>query len=232
MQTATSVGGQVEELTAALREQAELPVVLIGHSWGAWLGYLLAARHPALVRKLILVASGPFEARYVRGLGGTRLSRLTREEQSRLREAEAALGASAPERRERAFSELGRLMFKADSFDPIPIPAAAPEGGDDLECRLDIYQSVWPEAAELRRTGRLLELGRKIECPVVAIHGDYDPHQAEGVAEPLGRVLGDFRLVLLEKCGHTPWFERQARERFYQVIRAELGCPDGSEEGV
>ena len=31
-------------------------------------------------------------------------------------------------------------------------------------------------------------MGRKIKCPVVAIHGDYDPHLAEGVREPLSRV--------------------------------------------
>jgi pimeloyl-ACP methyl ester carboxylesterase len=85
-----------------------------------------------------------------------------------------------------------------------------------------VYAAVWPEAAELRRSGRLLELGEQIECPVVAIHGDYDPHPAAGVREPLSRTLEDFRFVLLEKCGHKPWIERQAREAFFAALRTAL----------
>ena len=34
--------------------------------------------------------------------------------------------------------------------------------------------------------------------------------------------LKNFRFVLLEKCGHTPWLERWAREGFYRIIKAEL----------
>src|SRR5437899_4952417 len=58
LQTATSLDGQIEELRQALEQYCDLPVTLIGSSWGAMLSYLLAARHPALVRKLILVGSG------------------------------------------------------------------------------------------------------------------------------------------------------------------------------
>jgi len=71
-------------------------------------------------------------------------------------------------------------------------------------------------------SGKLLELGKSIKCPVVAIHGDYDPHPAEGVAEPLSRILKDFRFILLEKCGHRPWLERSARDRFYSILKQEL----------
>jgi pimeloyl-ACP methyl ester carboxylesterase len=59
LQTATSLEGQVEELRVTLASYTALPVVLIGFSWGAWLSYIVAARYPALVRKLLLVAAGP-----------------------------------------------------------------------------------------------------------------------------------------------------------------------------
>jgi len=67
------------------------------------------------------------------------------------------------------------------------------------------------EASQLRSGGELLNLGKKIRCPVVAIHGDYDPHPAAGVQEPLSRVLQDFHFILLKNCGHHPWFERQQK---------------------
>ncbi|MGB9939451.1 alpha/beta fold hydrolase [Methanosarcina sp.] len=81
---------------------------------------------------------------------------------------------------------------------------------------------MWEEASELRSCGKLLELGKEICCPVVAIHGDYDPHPFEGVKEPLFRNLKDFRFILLEKCGHRPWIEREAKERFYSLLRNEI----------
>ena len=67
-----------------------------------------------------------------------------------------------------------------------------------------------------------LALGKHITCPVVAIHGDYDTHPAEGVKKPLSTALKDFRFILLENCGHKPWMERKARDTFYKILREEL----------
>jgi pimeloyl-ACP methyl ester carboxylesterase len=81
---------------------------------------------------------------------------------------------------------------------------------------------VWQEARKLRSNGQLLKLGERIRCPVVAIHGDYDPHVYEGVKEPLSHLLKDFRFILLEQCGHYPWFERNARDKFYSFLKGEV----------
>jgi pimeloyl-ACP methyl ester carboxylesterase len=85
-----------------------------------------------------------------------------------------------------------------------------------------MYEGVWKDASEMRRSGRLLELGNLIRCPVTAFHGDYDPHPAEGVSAPLSAVLKTFSFVLLEKCGHKPWIELHARDEFYRGLRKEL----------
>jgi pimeloyl-ACP methyl ester carboxylesterase len=74
----------------------------------------------------------------------------------------------------------------------------------------------------MRATGELLRVTAAITCPVVAIHGDRDPHPAEGVQEPLAANLKDFRMIMLEQCGHTPWRERQVMERFYEILEEEL----------
>jgi pimeloyl-ACP methyl ester carboxylesterase len=109
------------------------------------------------------------------------------------------------------------LYSRIDAYDPIP---RAPQV---IDCQFEIFQGVWQDGAEMRRSGKLLELGKQIECPVVAIHGDYDPHPAEGVRRPLSAVLTRFRFVLLQKCGHKPWIERQARGKFYEILKRELG---------
>ena len=57
---------------------------------------------------------------------------------------------------------------------------------------------------------------------MVAIHGDHDPPPAAGVREPLAAILKDFYFVLLERCGHQPWIERQARDTFYDILKEAL----------
>jgi len=94
--------------------------------------------------------------------------------------------------------------------------------GAAIEYQPDIHERVWNEAKDLRQSGELLRMGGQIRCPVVAIHGEHDPHPFEGVRTPLSRVLKDFRFVLLKSCGHNPWLERYASDRFFDVIRGKL----------
>jgi pimeloyl-ACP methyl ester carboxylesterase len=219
LQTAPSLEGQVEELRMTLETHAMPPVTLVGYSWGAWLSFIVAARYAALVRKLILVASGPFEQRYVAQLQETRLKRLSEKERAEWQAINEALSGPAVEGNDALLARLGALASKPDAFDPIPNPS---EAADALPPRADVFAGVWATAAERRASGKLLELGKQIHCPVVAIHGDYDPHPAAGVQEPLSTVLENFRFVLLKNCGHTPWLERQARDDFYEALRREL----------
>ncbi|MBN2099092.1 MAG: alpha/beta hydrolase [Dehalococcoidia bacterium] len=217
LQTESSLDGQVRELEAVLKLLANTPVALIGHSWGAMLSFILAAQSPSLVKRLILISSGVFEDKYAERITETRLSRLTKDEANTVRSLSRALDDSSATDKNRIFSGLGSLLAKADSFDPLPSES------EIIECQYDIHHRVWKDAQEMRSSGRLLALGRDIRCPVVAIHGDYDPHPAAGVGTPLSGVLKDFRFVILKNCGHRPWIERSARYRFYDILEQELG---------
>ena len=212
-----SVNGQLQELEVILKEQADIPVILAGHSWGAWLVYIFTAYYPELVKKIILMGSGPFVEKYASEITETRLNRLIEEEKTELCSLQDALNDPGSENKDEIFKRLGELVFMADSFNPLP------RTGEGLVASYDIYQSVWSEALELRKSGMLLSIGKQIHCPLVAIHGDYDPHPYKGVEKPLSQTIKDFRFVLLKKCGHEPWLEKLARERFYEVLRAELG---------
>jgi pimeloyl-ACP methyl ester carboxylesterase len=213
LQTADSIDGQIAELKNVLEKSGNPPITLIGFSWGAWLSFIFAARHPSMVKKLILVSSGPFEEKYVAQIIETCLGHLNAGERQ-----EALLLSSLDFGGVQAgsFARFGELMDKAGSFDSLPHDPKTLPGSPD------IYQKVWAEASKMRRSRNLLNLGKKIRCSVVAIHGDYDPHPAAGVQEPLSRVLQDFRFILLEKCGHHPWFERQAKDNFYDTLRKEI----------
>jgi pimeloyl-ACP methyl ester carboxylesterase len=219
LQTATSLKGQVAELRAVVEEKGYLPATLIGFSWGAWLSYIVAARHPAIVTKLILVGSGPFQEKYVARIQETRLSRLSEEERAEYSSIIALLADPAGQGKSGAFARLGALASKTDTYDAIMAEpnASATLGGQD-----NTLHALLTEAQKMRRSGELLELATKIECPVVAIHGDYDPHPAAGVQQPLSAALSDFRFILLADCGHKPWIERRVRDAFFSVLEEEL----------
>ena len=215
-QTAMSFNEQVAELTDCL-ERADWPVVLIGHSYGALLGIVTTAQSPSLVKKLILVSSAVFEDSYAQQIMTMRRSRLSATENAELDSLLMAMDIAQDQLvRNDAFARFGDYLERTDAFDPLP------KTNDPVSFRGDIYKSVWPEVAALRAEGQLLAYAQKITCPVVAIHGDYDPHPAAGVREPLERTLRDFKFIALDKCGHVPWRERQALEEFYRTLAFEL----------
>lgn len=217
LQMKASLEGQIEELKTILEKHGDLPVSLIGFSWGAWLSYLVSAPYPSLVKKLILIGSGPFEEKYAERIQETRLNRLSEAERIEVKSLYEVLDNPEVENKSIAFARFGALFSKADAYDPII------DESEIIDYDPDIFQSVWREAAELRRNGKLLKLGKQIKCPVIAIHGDYDPHPAEGVQKPLSTMLKIFRFILLKNCGHKPWIERQVRDEFYRILKEELG---------
>ena len=142
LQSEKSVNGQIEELHRQLISISDLPVVLIGHSWGAWLGFLFASRHQNLINKLILIGAGSFENKYNTDLMTVRLGRLNQtdknEAQRLIQKIKACDTGSDTLRR------FGELMTIADSYDYQPIE------NEMIDFDINIFQSVWQEASKLR----------------------------------------------------------------------------------
>jgi pimeloyl-ACP methyl ester carboxylesterase len=215
LQTANTLEGQIVELKNILENNAAVPCSLVGYSWGAWLSIIVAARYPLLVKRMILISSGPFEAKYARDIMKTRLSRLEAGEREEIISFVESLDDVDSSEMNNRMARFGLLMSKADSFDPIP------HANEVSQVQSEIFQNVWKEADELRGSGKLLELAAKVQCPVLAIHGDHDPHPAKGVENPLSHLLTNFRFILIRNCGHTPWIERQAKDKFYKILKRE-----------
>ncbi len=211
-----SVEGQIRNLFTVLNDTCHFPVVLIGHSWGAWLSLLFTARYPQLVGRLVMVGAGAFDERYKTDIESTRLERLTPTERSEAITLSDTLRREGPEAGAETMKRFGYLMSKADSFlvddDSLAGTIYSPA----------VYSKVWNEASKMRQSGELLRSARLVRCPALAIHGAYDPHPAAGVEYPLRKVISGFRFVLLEDCGHYPWRELKAREDFFRELNAFL----------
>lgn len=217
MQTKLSIDALIDELRGQIVAHTQTPAVLVGHSWGAWLCLLFAARHPDLVARLVLVSSGVLEDRYAATMRATQSARLTETERAEMATLESLLKDPGVRDKGSLFVRFGHLFDKVENYD------AEPQPQDPFETDPAIFESVWGEAATVRTMGDLLRQAALVKCPVLAIHGDFDPSPAEGVREPLARVLtAPFVFVVLRACGHTPWLEREARDAFYDLLESEL----------
>jgi pimeloyl-ACP methyl ester carboxylesterase len=216
LQTATSLEGQVQELRTVLIKNGEPPATLLGSSWGAILGFIFSARYPKLVKKLILIGSGVYEEQYATRIQETRLSRLGKEGKREAQSLIKTLNDPIVSDKNLPLTRLGELFTKSDAYNPLTLNTEV------IDVQYHVYINVWNEAMELRRNGKLVALGKQIQCPVVAIHGDYDPHPPEGIKKPLSAVLKNFRFILLKNCGHLPWIEKEAKDKFYGILKEEL----------
>ncbi len=219
LQTADSINGQIRELAELLAAHGEAPFSLVGWSWGAWLGLIFAARYPALVDRLIMVGSPPFEERYAPDIMATRLNRLPPDRRSEFLALVKSLEEAPITSPRESMQRMHEILLRTDCLDPLP------HDEEVLDFQYGLFRAVWGEAAELRSSGELLKMGQSVRCRVVALHGDYDPHPAEGVRGPLSQVIRDFEFVLLARCGHYPWFENAAWLDFFSRLNGELQNP-------
>jgi pimeloyl-ACP methyl ester carboxylesterase len=217
LQTRDSLAGQIDELKEQLIDHADLPVVLVGSSWGAVLALFLAARHKKLVSKLILIGSAMFDRKNSSRIEGIRLKRLSKAERKRYHELITELEDAPGKRQDELAEEWGRIFFKTDVYDPLTTDL------ETLEVQAVLNRKVWADFVVLKdKLGFLKREFSKINIPVAVIHGEYDPHPIEGIRPFLEECIPGIRFYILPRCGHYPWIERHARESFFQILEKEL----------
>jgi pimeloyl-ACP methyl ester carboxylesterase len=219
MQTKNSISELLIELDEIISAYCDKPITLIGHSWGAWLVFIYAAKYPQRVRKVILVGSGPFDVQYVSDIANNRMKHLTGAERVEFNELLKRLNSDKEGEKDGLLKRLGEIVNKSDNYCVFEIDT---DKKDCLPVEGDKYSAIWEEAAALRESGKLLGLADGVSCPVVAIHGEHDPHPIDGVKLPLENKVKDFNFCTLGKCGHSPWKEKHAHQEFYKILRKEL----------
>ncbi len=193
-QRGASVAGHI----AGLRETVELvegsSAALVGSSWGAMLALAFAAAHPEMAGPIVLVGCGTFET-----ASRARLHDLV---------AERTPSGPVPE----SPADRARWLLPAYSY--------------DLECEdLEIaafhqrdHDESWADMLRLQATGVYPAAFAAIRSPVLMLHGAADPHPGRMILESLRPHIPAIEYREWERCGHYPWLERHAREKFFAVL--------------
>jgi pimeloyl-ACP methyl ester carboxylesterase len=200
-----------------LRELVVAPAVMVGHSWGAMLGLSFAARYPASLRGLVLIGCGTYDSRSREIYRARMQKNLGSAGRQRVEALSEEIGAcSSDPRRDRLFAKLGQMDSRAQAFDELRLRAGY-RAILDFDSRG--FEETWDDAVRLQRVGREPAAFRAISCPVLMLHGDDDPHPGGRIATTLRRYIPQLEYHSFPRCGHVPWRERHARERFLLDLR-------------
>lgn len=200
-----------------IRAMGETGAIVVGHGWGGWMGWTMAARDAKFVRRLVVV-SAPHPLRL-------RTALLTDPRQ--LRASCHAFGFQlplVPEHRliRKNAARVGRLLdewsgpeWPSEELNPVyqdvfQIPASA-------HCALEYHR--WFARSQLRPDGRRYarQMRAEIEAPTLQLHGALDTCMLPRTAQGSSRfVAAPYRWRLIEGAGHFPHEERP------DVFNAEL----------
>lgn len=210
------------ELTRRLRERFGPPrILLVGHSWGTYLGLLAAAEHP------------DYYGAYV-GMGQMAGDSAQDRQAQRvfLQEVAAAAGDTAllrrleqvpPEINEDDLFRYGAELYRAQSFWPLLLTglrALEYDLGDVLNVKRGA-QLVGGKMQYDAITGPLSQVVTRLEIPAFFFLGRHDYTTPSPLAEEyFGQLEAPLKkLVWFEESAHFPFFEEPARCRA-ELIRA------------
>jgi len=211
-----SVASHVADLHEIVESRrAGVPPALVGHSWGAMLALAYAAAYPAAAGPLVLIGCGTFDLAArdrMRAILDARMD-------DALRHRFEHLPDEFPDPNQR-LREIGRLTLPLYSCDlittnqEIEVPDAAADTRANHE--------TWQDMVRLQNEGVYPAAFAAIKTPVLMLHGADDAHPGRMIRASLEPYLKQLEYREIECCGHYPWLEKDAHEKFVAALREWL----------
>lgn len=224
-QTSKNIDVMCAEISQQLQYCDDNPII-IGHSWGAVLGYIFAAKFPHNIGKLIMISSGALTKQHHEEAMVARFACISQENNSKMEILYKKLAASSGQEEVEIFCELAKFLETIEVSTPVD---NIHERIKTLYYDLNCYKSINIEYKHLLNTNQMEALGTKIICPVSIIHGKNDPYSYTDLQNFLCKTLSTKTVFyLLDNCGHWPWREKYAEKEFFFIIQKEIGieCKD------
>ena len=204
---AYTIADLADDAAQLIRELRLSSAFVMGWSMGTFIALELTLRHPALVKKLILVAGsagGPTQTRATPELSALVRRSETEPIDARVRRTYPQL--AGPGYMERHPEDLERLVW-SQSTKPMPFPCYQRQLGAVLS---------WPGVA--------LGLPR-VSAPTLVIHGDQDPLVPYPNGQFIASQIPGATLSTYVGVGHLPPIE--AAERFNREVEEFLSTSSG-----
>jgi pimeloyl-ACP methyl ester carboxylesterase len=178
-----------------------------------------AAEHPGKAGPIVLVGCGTFDQAGRSRMQATIEERLDDELRERVRRASTDATDPADQ-----FIQTFKLTRRIFDFDPVdPYPDKQEYEPFDLKA----HDETWSDMQKLQDDGTYPGAFAAIESPVLMLHGQYDPHPGKMIRDSLLPCLPQLEYREYERCGHSPWLEKSARDAFLSAVCEWLGEKSG-----
>ena len=210
-----TVARHIEDLDNLVSAQGhDSRPALVGHSWGAMLALCYAAAHPNKVGPIVLVGCGTFDAVARQRMKAILSARTTRRLQERLDRIAASVTDPADRHIQRY--KLTRNLSVYEQAQPWP------EKDEWEPFDQQAHKETWDDILRLQSDGTYPQAFKVIKSPVLMLHGSYDPHPGQLIYDTLQPFITQLQYQELDRCGHSPWLERYARDRFFSTLEEWL----------
>lgn len=208
-----SLSSQVQLLARFIHQVAGGPVVLFGNSMGGLISMMLAANHPNLVERLVLL--GPaLPMRSTRNVNRATLTRLGLPAVPWIGEEAVRRFATMGSPEERVDLTWGIVTARPNRIDDVTRANAVEMTRlrDTMEWAPDAYcGAIRSITATLSRRRSFRDMVHRIASPTLLIHGMLDEIVHFEGAEWLAQERPDWRFAPIPDAGHVPQLELPAR---------------------
>jgi proline iminopeptidase len=187
--------------------------IVAGHSWGASLALIYAARYPSKTRALVYISGTGIDPRWRTEYRRARLIRLAPEGRARFEELDRLRANATDSQRASIARERQDILLPTNYHDP----DAAPEAPDDHDrlVNSEVNALVNDDHERIISNPRFLTRVAQLRMPTLVVHGAGDPRPAWS-AESVARTVANGEFVSLPDVGHYPWVEKP------ELLRAAL----------
>jgi pimeloyl-ACP methyl ester carboxylesterase len=197
------------DIAGLVRALGEHEAVIVGHGWGGFLGWSVAALHPRVVRRLV-VLSMPHPLRLRQAL-------FTPGQQ--MRAAAHVYAFQAPWQPERALvaddAEQVAHLIRSWAGPDYPLTETLTRYRQHAQIPGVVHSALeyyrWMVRSQFRPDGARFarRMNTRIDAPTLQIHGIDDPCMLASTARGIGTLVGErYELVELAGVGHFPAEER------------------------
>ena len=202
---AYGIGDMADDIAGLIKKLALGSAFVVGVSMGGFIAQHLTLRHPALVKKLVLVSTSAGSAMHVKPapeIAALLVREPSEDIETRVRRSQAMITGPG-------FAELH----------PEDV-ARAVEHAFKLPMSPEAYQRQLNAAISHTLGGTRARLG-EIRVPTLVIHGDSDPLVPYPNGQALAAEIPSAKLLTLPGVGHLPHIE--ATEEFNRAVGEFLG---------
>jgi len=206
-----TINNFVEDLEG-LRSQLKLGKInLIGFSWGATLAMYYSIKYPGNLKSLIIVGTGGANKEYFNEYFINLQSRSTENDRKALGEIEKL--ESFKKQETEIIQKYWRIIMKPFFMDTSMVNEVdLTFGKNTVKNQAGIGKFLMEDLGDFDIHNEL----SVINCPVLIIHGTYDPFPAEGAYKVHGQLKSS-KLVIMEDAGHFIFID--AHDRFFNLVR-------------